>query len=199
MKFTRPSHATLIAYLALFVALGGTVYAASRINGKQIRPRSTPGNRLKRNGVTGKQVKESSLNALNFIQPNAKIRGSCAGPSAGTDRCASTTLRLRHPSRVVAIVSGGSAAVSAPSGGGVNQLFCGVDLDGKAGAFIGAPPTYGETAIANSSSLATNGFAFATLSHGKVKAGKHEVQFVCNSETDQVQSPTIVAFAISGG
>lgn len=50
-----------IAYLALFIALGGSAYAASRINGRTIKKNSIPGNRLKRNSVTGRQVRESSL------------------------------------------------------------------------------------------------------------------------------------------
>ncbi len=60
----RPSPALVISLIALFVALGGTVYAAGhsgKINGKTIKVKSIPGNRLKPNTVTGKQVKESSL------------------------------------------------------------------------------------------------------------------------------------------
>ena len=59
----------LIAYLALFIALGGaSALAAGKLNGRQIKPKSIPGNRLKPNGVTGKQVKESSLGKV----PSAK-------------------------------------------------------------------------------------------------------------------------------
>src|SRR3954447_25484168 len=53
--------ANAIAYLALFVALGGSAYAASKINGRTIKKNSIPGNRLRRNSVTGRQVRESSL------------------------------------------------------------------------------------------------------------------------------------------
>jgi hypothetical protein len=42
----RPSPALLIACVALFVALGGTVLAAKKINGHTIRVKSLPGNRL---------------------------------------------------------------------------------------------------------------------------------------------------------
>lgn len=60
---TRPriTSAHLIAFLALFVALGGTVYAASRINGKTIAKGSIPANRLKVDSVTGSQVNEDAL------------------------------------------------------------------------------------------------------------------------------------------
>lgn len=56
-----PSPALVISVLALFVALGGTVYAAGQINGNTIKKASIPGNRLKNDTVTGTQVKESSL------------------------------------------------------------------------------------------------------------------------------------------
>jgi hypothetical protein len=42
----RPTPAMVVALLALFVALGGSVYAASGIDGRTIKPKSLPGNRL---------------------------------------------------------------------------------------------------------------------------------------------------------
>jgi hypothetical protein len=42
----RPAPATILAALALFVALGGSVYAAARIDGATIKPNSLPGNRV---------------------------------------------------------------------------------------------------------------------------------------------------------
>jgi hypothetical protein len=61
LKHVRIGSAHVIALIALFVALGGTVYAASAINGKFIAKKSIPGNRLKPDGVTGAQVNESTL------------------------------------------------------------------------------------------------------------------------------------------
>jgi hypothetical protein len=60
----RLSFANVVALIALFVALGGSVYAANKISGKTIKKGSEPGNRLKKNSVTGKQVNESSLGAV---------------------------------------------------------------------------------------------------------------------------------------
>ena len=57
----------VVALIALFVALGGTVYAAGKINGKTIKAGSIPGNRLKAESVTGAQVKEAALGKV----PNA--------------------------------------------------------------------------------------------------------------------------------
>jgi hypothetical protein len=51
----------LIAYLALFIALGGTSYAAVRINGKNIKNRSIPAKKVKRNALRGAEINESKL------------------------------------------------------------------------------------------------------------------------------------------
>lgn len=51
----------VIACIALFVALGGSVYAAGKINGKEIKAKSIPGNRIKPKTLTAKQVKPRSL------------------------------------------------------------------------------------------------------------------------------------------
>jgi hypothetical protein len=58
---TRITSAHVISLIALFVALGGTVYAAAGINGKTIKRGSIPGNRLARNGVTGAQINEGTI------------------------------------------------------------------------------------------------------------------------------------------
>lgn len=71
---TRPSPAMVVALLALFVALGGSGYAAV-----QLKNGSVPGKKLKRNSVTGKQVKESTLKTV----PQARSAGLLAGQSAG--------------------------------------------------------------------------------------------------------------------
>jgi hypothetical protein len=178
-----------VAYLALFVALGGSVYAANRISGKRLKP----------NSVTGKQVKEASLNASPFLPANGGTRNPCSGPSATTDLCASTTLRLHHPSRVVAIATGGWAPVVPPQPGAPNQLACSFRVDNNVTIGIGQQQNFGETAVANHSAIATAPLALAGISNKKVTAGKHRIQLFCDSQTDVVQKPTIVAFGVSGG
>lgn len=51
----------VVAFVALFVALGGSVYAAGKISGTQIKPGSVPGNRIKAKSLTGTQIKPGSL------------------------------------------------------------------------------------------------------------------------------------------
>jgi hypothetical protein len=60
----RPSPSMVVALIALFVALGGSGYAAVQINGKVIKNGTVSGKKLKRNSVTGKQVKESTLGTV---------------------------------------------------------------------------------------------------------------------------------------
>jgi hypothetical protein len=68
----RLTYANVVATLALFVALGGTSYAVSRITGKQIKDRSITRVDLRRDTLTGGEINESKLkqvpNALNAIQ-----------------------------------------------------------------------------------------------------------------------------------
>ena len=58
-----PSPAMVVAGLALFVALGGTVYAAkkARIDGKAVRVKSLPGNRLKLRSIPGNRLKAGAI------------------------------------------------------------------------------------------------------------------------------------------
>jgi hypothetical protein len=57
----RPGHATVVAYLALFVALGGSSYAALKL------PEGSVGNdQLRKNAVTSGKVKNRSLIAKDF-------------------------------------------------------------------------------------------------------------------------------------
>jgi hypothetical protein len=54
-----------VAVLALVVALGGSAYAVSRINGTSIRPRSIPADRVRRNALTGTEINEAKLGRVN--------------------------------------------------------------------------------------------------------------------------------------
>ena len=62
----RPSHATIVAYLALFVALGGTTFAAASlpaksVGTKQLRNGAVTRVKLHANAVTAAKVAKHSL------------------------------------------------------------------------------------------------------------------------------------------
>jgi hypothetical protein len=73
-----PSPALVVAGLALFVALGGTVYAAkkARIDGKAVKVKSLPGNRLKVRSIPANRLKPDVLKG---------VLGSQAGPITGAE------------------------------------------------------------------------------------------------------------------
>ena len=61
MPLLRFARHNAIALLALFVALGGSSYAALRINGSQIENRTISGKKLKRNTLGGSVIRESRV------------------------------------------------------------------------------------------------------------------------------------------
>jgi len=72
----RHSPALTIAVIALFVALGGSVYAAkrARLDGSAIRAKSIPGNRLKPHSI-----------AANRLMPGVLGGSAASGPLTGAD------------------------------------------------------------------------------------------------------------------
>jgi hypothetical protein len=55
LRFRRPSHATIVAYLALFVALGGSAYAAATIGSAQVIDNSLQSRDLRDNAAVRSQ------------------------------------------------------------------------------------------------------------------------------------------------
>ena len=101
-----------LAATALFVAAGGPTYAASKINGKNIKTRSIAGSKLKNDTVTGKQVKESTLGTV----PKAASADNASGVSNGSISLGKLDSNLQKGSvAAYASIDGfGSAAVNQP-------------------------------------------------------------------------------------
>lgn len=80
------SFSNIVACLALFIALGGTVYAAGKISGKQIKPSSLPGNRLKPRTITARRIKPKTLTGRQIkrhsLTGNEINQGTLTGISA---------------------------------------------------------------------------------------------------------------------
>ena len=57
----RLTYANVMATIAVFVALGGSSYAALRINGRDITNRSIPAKKIKRNSLTTREIREARL------------------------------------------------------------------------------------------------------------------------------------------
>jgi hypothetical protein len=82
----RQSAPLAVAVIALFVALGGSVYAAkkARIDGRAIRAKSIPGNRLKPNSVAANRLKRHSIPA-NRLKPGVIPAVAANAPLTGAD------------------------------------------------------------------------------------------------------------------
>ncbi len=78
----RPSPAMVVALIALLFAMGGSVYAASKINGKKIKKDSIPGNRIKSGTISGEQVVPQGLKAGNVLA--AEIPNGCTSAGGNT-------------------------------------------------------------------------------------------------------------------
>lgn len=102
-KELRHLPALALALIALFVALGGTVYAAAKISGKAIKVKSLPGNRLKPGSVPGNRLKPGAISG-NQLAPGSitgnqidtatlgQVPTAIYADSAGSARDAETAL-----------------------------------------------------------------------------------------------------------
>jgi hypothetical protein len=203
VKLNRPSHATVVAYAALFVALGGTAWAALHVGSKQVVNNSLKSSDL-RNGkaVGGKDVIPNALGARQIAEGNLKPSGfmalSGSQPqgecvlSTTESVCASTELRLRRRSRILVIASGAEYGATSP-----NSAACDLHLDDNASIF-GSTTNPGETNL-NSSAAGTNGFGLTGVTQGSVPAGPHAVSLVCASGNagTALHHATIAALAVA--
>ncbi|MCB8970271.1 MAG: hypothetical protein H6533_05600 [Thermoleophilales bacterium] len=71
--------ANVIALIALFVALGGTSYAVSKLNGKDLVDGSVTGSKLAKDTLTGKQIKEKKLGTVPVSADTEKLLVSSQG------------------------------------------------------------------------------------------------------------------------
>jgi hypothetical protein len=93
----RPSPALVVACLALFVALGGTVLAATKINGKTIEVKSLPGNRLEVASVPGNRIAPHSLKGSQIkAETLAEVPNAAHADSADNARHAQTATAADH-------------------------------------------------------------------------------------------------------
>src|SRR3954449_8394568 len=80
------TYANVMSTLGVFIALGGSSYAAVTLSGADIKHRSIPGTKLKRNTITGAEIRESRLGRV----PHAAFADTVAA-SVTAD------LRVRFP------------------------------------------------------------------------------------------------------
>lgn len=77
LRSYRPSHATVVAYLALFVALGGSSYAAVTLKKNSVKSRN-----IAKNAVTSPKVRNGALLSRDFKA--GQLPGGPQGPKGDT-------------------------------------------------------------------------------------------------------------------
>ena len=106
-RIRRPSHGTAIAYLALFIALGGTAMAAIVVsNNNQVAPNTISGHKpptgkhanLFAGSVNGQDVANGSIGgakiAASALPTGRKITSSCDPTSTTFVDCGTMTINL---------------------------------------------------------------------------------------------------------
>ena len=205
----RPSHTTVAAYLALFVAVTtGGAYAVERIGSAEVADdslrsadlrdrKAVKGKDVKRDSLTGKEVREASLNASR-VRPawrDSAMPCDCDPSSTTPVDCVATTLELDRPARVLVVATGGQYTGNGGADG--SRAGCDIRVDGAPRPAFATP---GEE-VAHTNAGATNGFARTLVTPQPLPAGSHEIALACwELDPDvRIETPTIAALAISAG
>jgi hypothetical protein len=98
---SRLTFSNVVALLALFISLGAGAYAASKINGKQIKKSSIAGKKLKPDTLTGKQINESTLGSVSNAQ-HADVADSATTAGSAQTAADAQTLAGTGPAGFVA-------------------------------------------------------------------------------------------------
>ena len=180
----RLTYANVMATVAVFIALGGSSYAALTISGSDIRNRSIAGKKLKRNTLTGKQVRESRLSRVPRARNADRLNGATA--ASLRVRCPADTF----PSADVCVERTARAAASY----GTAVLEC-----AQAGTPAGPGrrlPTHGELRAALTAvQLAAGGELTSEVYPSGSTPGQLEVLYV----TDQAGSAAVTSNTGAGG
>jgi hypothetical protein len=84
------TYSNVMATIAVFVALGGSSYAAMNVTGKNVKDRSLTGKDVKKNSLTGKEIKESRLGEVPRARSATTAGTAGSASTAGTSDSANT-------------------------------------------------------------------------------------------------------------
>jgi hypothetical protein len=106
------TYANVMATLAVFIALGGSSYAALNLTGRDIKDGSLTHRELKRNTLGGTKIRESRLGKVRRARNADRLNGLSAGrfllrcphdTVPVSDACVETTARTAAPYTVAAV------------------------------------------------------------------------------------------------
>jgi hypothetical protein len=171
----RVTYANVTATLALFVALGGSSYAAFKISGHQIKAHTITAANIKRNALNGRVIKESSLGVVPRARDAARLDGVTA-----------ERLLVRCPSGTIPVADTCIETQARPPLPFQSALIecAGVDDRATPGRRL---PTYGELARAlghTEITLAPGGELTSEVYPSSSKPGLVEVLYITNSASD---------------
>jgi hypothetical protein len=119
----RLSYANVMATVAVFIALGGSSYAALTITGRDVVNRSLTNRDLKRNTLDGSRIKESRLGAVKRARNADRLNGVTAarlfvrcreGTVPVSDVCIETAARAAAPYSTAAVICEGTDRRAGP-------------------------------------------------------------------------------------
>jgi hypothetical protein len=152
MRLRWPSPALTVACLALFVALGGTGYAITKINGSQLVNRSVAGLKIKKNALSKVEIKESSIVKATTVMD---VRpGPVTAPFQGTFQSSGGPILVE--------VSGSGFSAVAGRVIGVNVAVDGIEV-GQARSYTNEAGSH-KSFVANASPIAGLGAGTHTVS-----------------------------------
>jgi hypothetical protein len=101
-RLRRPSPSLVISVIALFVALGGTGYAATTlaknsVGSKQLKKKAVTNSKLASNAVTGSKVKNNSLTGADVFESSlGKVPSAASADAAAHATNADTAANATH-------------------------------------------------------------------------------------------------------
>jgi hypothetical protein len=117
------SYANVMATVAVFIALGGSSYAALQLTGRDIKNASLTGRDVKSNSLGGRQIKESRLGTVRRARNAARVGGLAAdrllvrcpaGTAPVSDTCLETRTRPAAPYGTAAVECEATARRTTP-------------------------------------------------------------------------------------
>ena len=173
----KPSHSTVVAYLALFVALGGSAYAVSRIDSGDIQNHSIKGKDVASETLGSRQINESKLSPP--AGAGAETSATCDPPPTGELECVAQKVVLKPASSLLVIATGSKGA---RAGTGI----CSIAVDGVS-----------STSQFLADDTQHDGFAI-TKTTAPLPAGNHTVALRCSESGPDltIDNPTVAAIAV---
>jgi hypothetical protein len=147
LKRRRPSPAMIVALVALVAALGGTAYAAGRINGNSIVKQSIGGGKLKKNTLTGYQINVNKLGEVPLAKRTTHTFWAVVHNPAGKGNA--TLTRSSDYGAISAVEAGGSVTVIFPWNVSGCASVAGRNNDGTSPPQAGYAQTNGSPANPN--------------------------------------------------